>query len=399
AAVRQLPVVGSVVLGADAARRQHPPDAGPAQPFHAAGAAVRGAGHRGHVPGRAGPGPGQPLHAATAGVLPGHAHQERPGAAGARAVHEHAVRICRRYRARHSGHPAFPRRAMEASMSGEKTEQPTAKRLRESREKGDVAHSKDFTQTLLILALFGYMLGNASNLIESLGRILLVPSTLTGMPFELALKTALEATLNEALALVLPFVLIVLGIGMFSEFLQVGIVLAFKKLIPSGQKLNPASNIKNIFSKKNLVEFLKSAFKIAFLSILVTLVVRDALPQLMSVPHSGLAGLQMGVGGMLRTLIVHVAIAYVIISLADFVWQRMQHRKQLMMSKEEVKQEYKEMEGDPHIKGKRKHLHQEMVMQGAVHSARKATVVVTNPTHLAIALYYDPDETPLPVVL
>jgi len=288
---------------------------------------------------------------------------------------------------------------MEASMSGEKTEQPTAKRLRESREKGDVAHSKDFTQTLLILALFGYMLGNASNLIESLGRILLVPSTLTGMPFELALKTALEATLNEALALVLPFVLIVLGIGMFGEFLQVGIVLAFKKLIPSGQKLNPASNIKNIFSKKNLVEFLKSAFKIAFLSILVTLAVRDALPQLMSVPHSGLAGLQMGVGGMLRTLIVHVAIAYVIISLADFVWQRMQHRKQLMMSKEEVKQEYKEMEGDPHIKGKRKHLHQEMVMQGAVHSARKATVVVTNPTHLAIALYYDPDETPLPVVL
>src|SRR5690606_30875900 len=141
----------------------------------------------------------------------------------------------------------------------------------------DVAHSKDFTQTLLILALFGYMLGNASNLIESLGRILLVPSTLTGMPFELALKTALEATLNEALALVLPFVLIVLGIGMFGEFLQVGIVLAFKKLIPSGQKLNPASNIKNIFSKKNLVEFLKSAFKIAFLSILVTLVVRDAL--------------------------------------------------------------------------------------------------------------------------
>jgi len=284
-------------------------------------------------------------------------------------------------------------------MSGEKTEQPSHKRLREAREKGDVAHSKDFTQTLLILALFGYMLANASGLISSLGRILLIPAGLTGMPFELALKTALEATLREALSLMLPFVLIVLGVGLFGEFLQVGIVLAFKKLIPSGQKLNPASNLKNIFSKKNLVEFLKSAIKIAFLSILVTLVVRDALPQLMSVPHSGLAGLQMGVGGMLRTLLLNVALAYTIISLADFVWQRLQHRKQLMMSKEEVKQEYKEMEGDPHIKGKRKHLHQEMVMQGAVQSARKATVLVTNPTHLAIALYYDQDETPLPVVL
>src|SRR5690554_1672040 len=288
---------------------------------------------------------------------------------------------------------------MEAAMSGEKTEQPTAKRLREAREKGEVAHSKDFTQTLLILALFGYMLGNASNLIEALGKIVLVPSTLTDMPFEIALKTALDAALREALVLVLPFVLIVLGIGMFGEFLQVGIVLAFKKLIPSGKKLNPATNLKNIFSKKNLVESLKSAVKIAFLSVLITLVIRDALPQLMAVPHSGMAGLQAGVGGMLRTMMINVAVAYIIISLADFAWQRMQHRKQLMMSKQEVKQEFKEMEGDPHIKGKRKHLHQEMVMQGAVQSARKATVLITNPTHLAIALYYDADETPLPVVL
>ena len=284
-------------------------------------------------------------------------------------------------------------------MSGEKTEQPTAKKLRDAREKGDVAHSKDFTQTLLILALFGYLLGNASNIIESLGRILLVPAGLTGMPFEIALKSALEITLREALYLLLPIVLIVLGVGMFSEFLQIGVLLAFKKLIPSGKKLNPISNLKNIFSKRNLVEFLKSAFKISFLSVLVTMVVRDALPQLMSVPHSGLAGLQMGVGGMMFTLITNVAVAYVIISLADFVWQRRQHRKQLMMSKQEVKQEYKEMEGNPHIKGKRKHLHQEMAMQGAVQRTRKATVVVTNPTHLAIALYYDQDETPLPIIL
>ncbi|MGE8547077.1 type III secretion system export apparatus subunit SctU [Alcaligenes sp. Marseille-Q7550] len=284
-------------------------------------------------------------------------------------------------------------------MSGEKTEQPTAKKLRDAREKGDVAHSKDFTQTLLILALFGYLLGNASNIIESLGRILLVPAGLTGMPFEIALKSALEITLREALYLLLPIILIVLGVGMFSEFLQIGVLLAFKKLIPSGKKLNPISNLKNIFSKRNLVEFLKSAFKISFLSVLVTMVVRDALPQLMSVPHSGLAGLQMGVGGMMFTLIANVAVAYVIISLADFVWQRRQHRKQLMMSKQEVKQEYKEMEGNPHIKGKRKHLHQEMAMQGAVQRTRKATVVVTNPTHLAIALYYDQDETPLPIIL
>lgn len=284
-------------------------------------------------------------------------------------------------------------------MSGEKTEQPTAKKLRDAREKGEVAYSKDFTQTLLILALFGYMLGNASHILESLERLLLTPAGLVGMPFDLALKTALDAALREMLWLLLPFILIVLVIGLFGGFLQVGALLAFKKLIPSGKKLNPIDNLKNIFSKRNFVELLKSTIKIAFLSTLVTLVVRDALPQLMLVPHSGLAGLQAGVGGMLYILIVNVALAYTVISLADVVWQRLQHRKQLMMSKAEVKQEYKEMEGDPHIKGKRKHLHQEMATQEAVRSARKATVLVTNPTHLAIALYYDKDETPLPVVL
>lgn len=284
-------------------------------------------------------------------------------------------------------------------MSGEKTEQPTGKKLREARQKGDVAHSKDFTQTLLVLALFGYMLGNAHGIIESLGRLILLPSTLVGMPFERALPVALDAALREAIFLVLPFVLIVLIVGMFSEFLQVGVVLAFEKLKPSAKKLNVMANLQNMFSKKNLVELLKSIIKIAFLSVLVTLVVRDALPELMAVPHSGLAGLEAGVGGMMRTLVVNIAFAYVVISLADFVWQRMQYRKGLMMSKEEIKQEFKEMEGDPHIKHKRKHLHQEMVMQGAVGSARKASVLVTNPTHLAIAIYYEPDETPLSIVL
>src|SRR5690606_22113076 len=162
----------------------------------------------------------------------------------------------------------------------------TGKRLRESREKGDVAYSKDFTQTLLVLALFGYIIGNAGGIVESLGRLILIPEHLVGMPFESGLKLAMTAALREGISLVLPFVLIVLLVGMFSDFLQVGIVLAFKKLMPSGQKLNPMTNLKNIFSKKNLVEFLKSVAKIGFLSVLVVMVIRDALPQLMTVPHT-----------------------------------------------------------------------------------------------------------------
>jgi type III secretion protein U len=98
----------------------------------------------------------------------------------------------------------------------------------------------------------------------------------------------------------------------------------------------------------------------------------------MRVPHSGMAGLQTGVGGMLRTMLANIAVAYIVLSLADIAWQRFQYRKGLKMSKDEVKREYKEMEGDPYIKQQRKHLYQEMEMQGtpvrAHQSAPKAAV-------------------------
>ncbi|MFY4258015.1 type III secretion system export apparatus subunit SctU [Achromobacter xylosoxidans] len=284
-------------------------------------------------------------------------------------------------------------------MSGEKTEPPSQKRLRDSRKKGDVAYSKDFTQTVLVLALFGYTLGNAGAIFEALGRIILTPANFTSIPFGAAINTVLDILLQELIAISLPYLGIVIGIGIFADAMQVGLVLAFQKLLPSAKKINIMANLKNIFSKKNLVEFLKSTAKIVFLSVLVTQVIKDAMPELMKIPHSGLAGMGAAMGSMMRTLVVNIAVAYFVISVADLGWQRMQYRKGLMMSKEEVKQEYKEMEGDPHIKHARKHLHQEMAMNDTVQNTRKASVVVTNPTHLAIALFYEEEKVPLPVVL
>lgn len=281
----------------------------------------------------------------------------------------------------------------------EKTEQPTAKRLRDSRKKGDVAYSKDFTQTLLILAIFGYLLGNSAHIIQTLGEMILLPGTLLRLNFQDAAETLVMELLTSAAWVVLPFVAIVLGLGMFADALQVGVLFAFEKLKPSGKKLNMLSNAKNIFSKKNFVEFLKSCLKIGILSALLAALIRDAMPILTSIAQAGLAGLGQAVASLLKTMLVYIGLAYSVIALADFVWQRMQYRKGLMMSKDEIKQEFKQMEGDPHIKQQRKQLRQEMQNSSAVQSARKATVVVTNPTHLAVALRYDEEETPLPLIL
>lgn len=281
----------------------------------------------------------------------------------------------------------------------EKTEKPTAKKLRQAREEGQVAHSKDFTQTVLILALFGYVLSQSERFVKSLGDMILMPVNVLGMPFEEAAEVVISQLVRDAIWVVLPFLLIVIGLGLFAEMFQTGMNFAFKALKPSAKKLNVMSNLKNIFSLKGLIELIKSILKITFLAALIFKLVHAALPTMMTLPQGGLAGIGIAVGMMLKDMMVNVAIVYAIIAAADFVYQRYQHTKGLMMSKDEIKQEYKEMEGSPEIKQQRKHLHQELMSSGAVERTRKASVVITNPTHLAIAIQYDKETTPLPVVL
>lgn len=281
----------------------------------------------------------------------------------------------------------------------DKTEKPTPKKLRDARKKGQVAYSKDFTQTILILAIFGYFIGNGPSMLQSLATIVTIPGQVVDLPFHMALDLVVNEIKRYALGIILPVLILILVIGIFADAMQVGVNFAFEAIKPSGKKLNIANNAKNIFSKKNLVEFLKSIVKVTFLSFLIFLVLRGALDGLMRVPPGGVSGVLDVLGKLVVQIMAYTAVAYVIIAAFDFAYNRFHFIKQLMMTKEEVKREYKEMEGDPHIKGARKQLHQELMMNSMIEQTRKASVVITNPTHIAVALRYDQDETPLPVVL
>ena len=281
----------------------------------------------------------------------------------------------------------------------EKTEQPTAKKIREAREKGDVAKSKDFTQTVLIVAIFGYLVANGPALVDDLARIILMPFPYIGADFNGAINDLIDDFASEVVSFLMPFLLIVLVLGIFSETVQTGLLISFEAIMPSAKKLDVVANVANIFSKKNLIEFLKSVFKIGVLSSVVYSLVLESLPLLMHVPYYGMAELGAVFGEIIKALIIKVGLAYAVIALADFAWQRFEYTKKLMMSKDDIKQEYKGMEGDPQIKHQRKQLHQEMLQNDAVQQSRKASVLVTNPTHLAIALRYDEGEIPLPLVL
>lgn len=284
-------------------------------------------------------------------------------------------------------------------MSSEKTEQPTEHKLRKAREEGQVAKSKDFTQALLMGALLGYLLSNSQSLIRNLVEIMTFPAQLYGMDFRDAVRILFDQVLITAARIILPFILIVIFIAIFGEVMQTGLLLAFKALIPKGDRLNPASNLKQMFSMKNIIEFFKSILKVCFLTILIAMVIRDSLQTLVLIPAAGMGAAGLAVADMLKTLVIYSFIAFGAIALADLVFQRYQFRKQQMMSMDEIKQEYKQLEGDPHVKSHRKGMAKEIAMGEMVLKTRKASVVVTNPTHFAVALYYQESLTPLPIVL
>lgn len=284
-------------------------------------------------------------------------------------------------------------------MSGEKTEQPTQKRLREARKKGQVAKSNEITSASNIIGVFLFIWLFREDYLSSLQNIITTAADWSARPFDEAFPFLLQNLSTTFLKLTAPLFVVVIVLDVASNFFQIGFLLAFETVKPDLKKLNPANAFKKIFSKKNLIEFVKSVIKIACLFIVIFFVLRMILPALISSPYGDIAFVFELLKGILKPFIIYLSVVLVVLAAADFFFQKRQHLNELKMSKEEIKQEYKEMEGDPHIKSKRRQLHQELLTNSMLQNVKKATVVITNPSHIAIALFYDKEKTKLPVIV
>ena len=281
----------------------------------------------------------------------------------------------------------------------EKTEQPTAKKLRDARKKGQVANSKDITSTALLLVIFAYFGIRRDAVLQVLSEMTAAPARFFNEPFSSALQHTTSVCLLAGMVVILPLVLLVLVTGIMANTFQFGLLLAPEAIKPDFNKLNPVSKLKQIFSLKNFVEFLKSTAKILFLSTLLYFVIRNTLDPLLKVPFLTLNDFFNLLPPIMKTFAINVAFAYVTVAVLDFMFQRFNHKKQLMMTKDEVKREFKEQEGDPTIKGKRKQMHRELLQGGSVQKTKRASALIVNPTHYAVAIYYNEIITPLPIVL
>lgn len=285
---------------------------------------------------------------------------------------------------------------------GEKTEKATPKKLRDARKKGQVAKSQDFPAAFTFIVSLSVTLTMVGSLYDRMGGFLV--SMFERVP-ELALKAeeSIPSLFFEAafqiLYASLPILVVVSFMGVLVNFLVTGPVFAPEVFKPDIKKFNPVDNIKAKFKMKTLVELLKSMFKITGASILIYLTVQGALPILVkAVTMPPIAALAL-YSHFLFDVIFKVGLFFIVVAIADLVYQKHNFAKEMMMEKFDVKQEYKNSEGDPQIKGKRKQIAQEIAYSdGPTSGVDKARVLITNPTHLAVALGYERDLDPAPFI-
>jgi type III secretion protein U len=201
--------------------------------------------------------------------------------------------------------------------------------------------------------------------------------------------------------IVFPAIFVVALMGLIGNFAQVGILFTSKTIQPDLNKINPMSKAQQMFSMKNLVELLKSTVKIIFLGLLLIGVVKDVFDDLILLPFCKLSGVLSILGPIMTNFAKIVIFAYIAMAAFDYAYQKYKWKEGLKMSKDEVKREYKESEGDGQIKSKRKQIHKEMMEEDPSQRTKQASAVVTNPEHIAIALLYDFDRPvfPLPLVI
>lgn len=279
---------------------------------------------------------------------------------------------------------------LQRFAEGDKTEEPTAKKREDARQKGQVARSQELNAAAVLLAgfsmiyvLWEYIYGNvseyAAHVFSHLSEISVSAESITELFIGiiiLMLKTSI------------PIMFGIMLIGLAINFYQVGFVVSTEKLEPKLDNLNPINGFGRIFSKRSLVEMIKSIFKILVIGFFIYLFLKDEIPYMPYFIYYDLGHSLVEIADKIFTMTFKVIAVIIVLAIADYAYQQWQTTQDLMMTKQEVKDEYKNTEGDPQIKGRIKQKQRQMAMARMMQEVPKADVIITNPTHLAIALMY-----------
>jgi type III secretion protein U len=283
----------------------------------------------------------------------------------------------------------------------EKSEKATPKKLRDARKKGQVAKSQDFPSALTFIAamaltlylgsfLYNHIVGYMIETFKNAPRTHLSEATATYY---------LNKMINVTLITSLPIAGIVAILGVLVTFLVVGPTFAVDVFKPNFKKFNPVENIKQKFKMKTLVELIKSIFKIFGAGVLLYFAVYNDIETLAATvaipPEASLEIFKK----IIYKVSIWIGIYFILIAVIDLIYQRLNFAKEMKMEKFEVKQEYKDTEGNPEIKGKRRQIAQEIAYDEGTTQIRRAKAVISNPTDIAVAVGYEPEKYKAPWII
>ncbi len=272
----------------------------------------------------------------------------------------------------------------------EKTEQATPRRREKAREKGDVPKSRELTSLLPVWTILLYLLFSGaffSSLLTYFGSSLRrgVTMTLT----ETTLMDVFKADTMQMGMMMLPLFMLMLAGVLIVHFLQTGFLLSTVPLTPDLSKINPLQGIKRMFSVNTLYETVKGLFKVAVLSAILYLMLKKEVFNIPLLIDMDIKSIMAFCFGQIKKIVMISALVLTVFAAVDYAFQRWQYSRNLKMTKQEIKEEYKEVEGSPMIKARLKSIQREMARKRMMQEVPRADVVITNPTHYAVALKYD----------
>ncbi|MBT2657841.1 flagellar biosynthesis protein FlhB [Bacillus sp. ISL-18] len=286
-------------------------------------------------------------------------------------------------------------------FSGEKTEKATPQKRQEVRKKGQVAKSPEVSSALTLLIAFSFLMIGRKSIVDgclsiyrhSFQEYLLWDMTVANT------RVIFNQIVWDAAKLVAPILAVIMVTGVAANYIQVGLLFNLESIKMNLGKLNPLQGAKNILSMRTVVELIKSILKIIITGGIAFLLIWKQKAELFSLGQRNLLDAARLIGSLMSKVGVTISLCLVVLAAADYFYKRFEYEKQIRMSKQDIKDEHKKSEGDPHIKGKRRAIQRQLSMNRMMQEVPKADVVITNPTHFAVAVRYDFETMDAPQVI
>ena len=225
-----------------------------------------------------------------------------------------------------------------------------------------------------------------------------MPAKYYELPFDQALINGVRSGFQEFALLSVPLAVAAGLIAALSYLMQIGLMVAFEPVKPDIKKINPVEGVKRIFSLSNLLELCKSIVKILLLGFIIYILIKDNVKNLIYIPQGTPQTALDVLAAILKKLAVAVSVLFIVVAILDHFFQKHLHIRKLRMSKDDIKREHKDREGDPHLKQRRRQLQIEMAMDDMVSKIKQSTVTIVQAKKLAVVLYYQMGKTPLPII-